>query len=479
MTLYRVLPPDPSPRSTMSSPRSGSHSNGREHSARRHDRRTGTGRAPRARRWWVPDRPQVAHRPRRTGSRRYVVVNGAEGEPGTFKDRIDPASRTRTRSSPARSIAAYDDRRARHLHRASRLPSYTECDAVEQAPCGDGRRATSRRPRRHHRARSRRIPLRRGEGDCSRSSKATNRCRASCRRSNTACSRPHRSSAGTATEAEPGEARGDRANPTLVNNVETLAHVTWILAHGADDVPRGGYRTLAGNHGVHVVRRRRRSPACSSCRSARRCACLIDELRRRHRERPTGEDGVLRRRQRGARRPRASTRPPTSKSLAAAGGGLGSAGFIVYDDGPARSRSRALFSRFLYVESCGQCPPCKLQSGVITESLEQIEHDRTTRSNSRPSSARSRPWPTATAASSRSRSSKSSRVSCARFPEDVVAHEEGRCGLRHDLVAAETRRLRRRRVPLRRETGAEATGLDLYVMCTPRRPDQKGDGRRP
>jgi NADH-quinone oxidoreductase subunit F len=31
------------------------------------------------------------------------------------------------------------------------------------------------------------------------------------------------------------------------------------------------------------------------------------------------------------------------------------------------------FSRFLSIESCGQCPPCKLGGGVITEHLERIE----------------------------------------------------------------------------------------------------------
>ena len=30
------------------------------------------------------------------------------------------------------------------------------------------------------------------------------------------------------------------------------------------------------------------------------------------------------------------------------------------------------FSRFLYVESCGQCPPCKQGSGEITEHLERL-----------------------------------------------------------------------------------------------------------
>jgi NADH-quinone oxidoreductase subunit F len=30
-------------------------------------------------------------------------------------------------------------------------------------------------------------------------------------------------------------------------------------------------------------------------------------------------------------------------------------------------------SRFLYIESCGQCPPCKMGSGEITSHLERIE----------------------------------------------------------------------------------------------------------
>ncbi|GIU90465.1 MAG: hypothetical protein KatS3mg010_1564 [Acidimicrobiia bacterium] len=39
----------------------------------------------------------------------------------------------------------------------------------------------------------------------------------------------------TSTEPEPGERRGEAANPTLVNNVESLAHVTWVLTHGVDE----------------------------------------------------------------------------------------------------------------------------------------------------------------------------------------------------------------------------------------------------
>ena len=51
-----------------------------------------------------------------------------------------------------------------------------------------------------------------------------------------------------------------------------------------------------------------------------------------------------------------------------AGAGLGSAGFIVYDETCTLAVAR-LFSRFASVESCGQCPPCTLQSSVGTDSV--------------------------------------------------------------------------------------------------------------
>ena len=57
----------------------------------------------------------------------------------------------------------------------------------------------------------------------------------------------------------------------------------------------------------------------------------------------------------------------------AIGSGMGSAGFIVYDDTTCMVDAAYRFSRFLSIESCGQCPPCKLGSSAITEHLERIE----------------------------------------------------------------------------------------------------------
>jgi NADH-quinone oxidoreductase subunit F len=65
--------------------------------------------------------------------------------------------------------------------------------------------------------------------------------------------------------------------------------------------------------------------------------------------------------------------PVSYEGFRAIGSGMGSAGFIVYDDTTCMVDAAYRFSRFLSVESCGQCPPCKLGSSAITGHLERIE----------------------------------------------------------------------------------------------------------
>ena len=55
------------------------------------------------------------------------------------------------------------------------------------------------------------------------------------------------------------------------------------------------------------------------------------------------------------------------------GSGLGSGGFVVYDDSACIVRATNAFSRFLYVESCAQCPACKHGTGQITDLLQRID----------------------------------------------------------------------------------------------------------
>ena len=59
-------------------------------------------------------------------------------------------------------------------------------------------------------------------------------------------------------------------------------------------------------------------------------------------------------------------------TMAAAGSGLGAAGFLVLDDTASMLEVARELSRFLYVESCGQCPACKLGTGAVTDLLAKL-----------------------------------------------------------------------------------------------------------
>jgi NADH:ubiquinone oxidoreductase subunit F (NADH-binding) len=65
--------------------------------------------------------------------------------------------------------------------------------------------------------------------------------------------------------------------------------------------------------------------------------------------------------------------PMDFDSMRKAGSGLGSAGFIAYDESACIVRATLAFCRFLYIESCAQCPACKRGSEEITRCLEGIE----------------------------------------------------------------------------------------------------------
>jgi NADH-quinone oxidoreductase subunit F len=73
--------------------------------------------------------------------------------------------------------------------------------------------------------------------------------------------------------------------------------------------------------------------------------------------------------------------PLTHEAMASIGSGVGSAGFVVYDDTADMAAVAAGVSRFLAVESCGQCTPCKQDGLALADRLRQLctngadEHD--------------------------------------------------------------------------------------------------------
>jgi NADH-quinone oxidoreductase subunit F len=73
--------------------------------------------------------------------------------------------------------------------------------------------------------------------------------------------------------------------------------------------------------------------------------------------------------------------PVSYEAMSAVGSGLGAAGFLVFDDTTDLAAVAHGVSRFLAVESCGQCEPCKQDGLALAELLDGVrrsaadEHD--------------------------------------------------------------------------------------------------------
>ncbi len=159
------------------------------------------------------------------------------------------------------------------------------------------------------------------------------------------------------------------ANPTVVNNVETLATAAHILANGAEwfrtmgtpDSPGTVIATVVGDvvrPGVHEV-------AMGTPFSELLAMCGGPLPGRSFKAAFSGvSNAVL--------TADAFETPLTYEHFAARGSGLGAAGFVVYDDSVNMTLVAYELSRFLAAESCGQCPPCKQGSLAITAELASI-----------------------------------------------------------------------------------------------------------
>jgi len=167
-----------------------------------------------------------------------------------------------------------------------------------------------------------------------------------------------------------GEGGDQVAPPTLVDNVETLANVPSIIARGAawfrtagtEESPGTIVCTVTGStrrHGVGEVLmgtplREVIETIGGGVEPGRRVRAVL----------PGTAQGFI---------PESLLDTPVSyEGLAAIGSGLGSAGFIVFDDTVDVTAVAAGVSRFLAVESCGQCTPCKQDGLQLAELMEEV-----------------------------------------------------------------------------------------------------------
>jgi len=179
-------------------------------------------------------------------------------------------------------------------------------------------------------------------------------------------------SAGSALPDDPRGRPG--SNPTLATNVETLANVPAIVGRGADWYRGFGTGESPGVALYTVVGDTRRAGVAELELGTPLDAVLVEIGGgvREGRSLKMVLSGVA-----NPVVPADLVDTPTSyEAMEAVGSGLGACGFIAYDDTRDAVSVARMASRFLYVESCGQCPACKFGTGEVTAYLDRIAAGR-------------------------------------------------------------------------------------------------------
>ncbi len=158
--------------------------------------------------------------------------------------------------------------------------------------------------------------------------------------------------------------------PTLVNNVETISNVPAIVAEGADWFRSVGTDESPGTVVCTVTGRTRRHGVAEVALGTP-LAEVIDSI---------GGGAVPGAEVVAVMSGVANPLIPASQLHTAVsyegmdgiGSGLGSCGFIVFDDTTDLVAVAHGVSRFLAVESCGQCTPCKQDGLAISDLLDRM-----------------------------------------------------------------------------------------------------------
>jgi NADH-quinone oxidoreductase subunit F len=222
--------------------------------------------------------------------------------------------------------------------------------------------------------------------------------------------------------AVPGDTTA--APPTLVNNVETLANVPAILARGPDWFRELGTDASPGSVVCTVTGRTRRHGVGEVAMGVP-LREVIDEIgggARPGRRVVAVMSGVAH-----PLVPESRLDTPISyETMEEIGAGLGAAGFIVFDDETDLVAVAQGVSRFLAVESCGQCTPCKQDGLALADALDRLRSSEANDYDLGEVDARLR---TVTDGARCFLAHQHQRVveSVFRlFPEEVKAHAEGR-----------------------------------------------------
>ena len=164
---------------------------------------------------------------------------------------------------------------------------------------------------------------------------------------------------------------GYLGRPTLINNVETLAHIPAILAKGGDWWASLGTRGTAGTR-LWSVSGAVGAPGCYEAPSGITTRELVAE----HAGGFAGEVGAVvpGGAASGILPPEAFDTPLTRDALREYGAGVGSAAVQVFPASYSPLRLLAETMRFFAEESCQKCTPCRIGNRALHHLCEELEH---------------------------------------------------------------------------------------------------------
>jgi NADH-quinone oxidoreductase subunit F len=174
--------------------------------------------------------------------------------------------------------------------------------------------------------------------------------------------------------------------PTVVNNVETIADVPWIVNNTGDEYAKIGVGRSTGTKLISACGHINRPgvyeielglPVDEFLNSDEYCGGVWKN--RKLKAVVAGGSSVpilpaelfMRT---AAGEPRLMSYESLSDGGFVSGTMLGSGGFIVYDETSCIVRNTWNFTRFYHHESCGQCSPCREGTGWMEKVLHRIEH---------------------------------------------------------------------------------------------------------
>ena len=162
--------------------------------------------------------------------------------------------------------------------------------------------------------------------------------------------------------------------PTIINNVETIAAVPWILEHGGDAYAKIGVGKSTGTK-LWCISGHVRQPGLYETPLGVPFKTLLEDYAggMRHPDRPL--KAVI---------PGGSSVPVMTaneamgasmdyESLAQLGTMLGSAGVMVLEEGTCMVWALAVITRFYSHESCGQCTPCREGTAWLDDIFWRLE----------------------------------------------------------------------------------------------------------